>query len=83
MASLNLVACLALATMVACSLLPDRRVPVDSIRVAEEFPRAVSIYTSVNDTVMMCTTANRTYFDLEQKKAAYVWELKGHGGSVK
>ncbi|KAL1418924.1 hypothetical protein MTO96_005465 [Rhipicephalus appendiculatus] len=27
--------------------------------------------------------ANRTYLDLEQKKASYVWELKGDGSSAK
>ncbi|XP_049267114.1 uncharacterized protein LOC119373549 [Rhipicephalus sanguineus] len=83
MASLNLVACVALATMAAGSVLPHRRGPVDAFRVIDEFDRGVSIYTSINDTDMKCATATRTYLDLEQKKATYVWELKGHGGSVK
>ncbi|XP_037499438.2 uncharacterized protein LOC119373475 [Rhipicephalus sanguineus] len=47
------------------------------------FQRGVSIYTSINDTYMQCATSRRTYLDLELKKASYVWELKGHGGSVK
>nr|XP_037274599.1 uncharacterized protein LOC119167251 isoform X2 [Rhipicephalus microplus] len=51
--------------------------------VVQVFPRAVTVYTSTNDTVMLCTTATRSYMDLEQKKAGYVWELKGHGGSAK
>ncbi|KAL1484651.1 hypothetical protein MTO96_032469, partial [Rhipicephalus appendiculatus] len=32
---------------------------------------------------MKCATAFRKDLDLEEKKASYVWELKGHGGSVR
>nr|XP_037275068.1 uncharacterized protein LOC119167659 [Rhipicephalus microplus] len=83
MASMNLVACLALATVVAGSVLSNQRGPADAFRVMDVFDRAVSIYTSINDTDMKCATAFRKYLDLELKKCTYVWELKGHGGSAK
>ncbi|KAH6926773.1 hypothetical protein HPB50_022158 [Hyalomma asiaticum] len=49
----------------------------------EAFPQAVSIYTSTNDTDLLCVTWNHTYLDLGLKKATFVWDLKGHRGSVK
>nr|XP_037275308.1 uncharacterized protein LOC119167947 [Rhipicephalus microplus] len=83
MAASNLVTCLALATMAAGGFLPGRPEPVDLVRVVQAFPQFVNVFTSTNDTVMLCTTATRSYVDLEQKKGSYVWELKGHGGTAK
>ncbi|KAL1485465.1 hypothetical protein MTO96_047310, partial [Rhipicephalus appendiculatus] len=41
------------------------------------FPHVVAISSSNNDTSFKCLAATRTHFDLEAKRAVYVWHLGG------
>uniref|UniRef100_A0A6G5A4I4 Putative lipocalin 35 lipocalin n=1 Tax=Rhipicephalus microplus TaxID=6941 RepID=A0A6G5A4I4_RHIMP len=53
------------------------REPTDAFRMLGAFPRVVAISSSNNDTSFKCLAATRTHFDLEAKKASYVWHLGG------
>ncbi|XP_075556914.1 uncharacterized protein LOC142589004 [Dermacentor variabilis] len=81
---LNIGACVTLSVIVTASVVTNRpqREPTDGFRMLGAFPRVVAISSSNNDTSFKCLTATRTHFDLEAKRATYVWHLGGSRAST-
>ncbi|XP_070395682.1 uncharacterized protein [Dermacentor albipictus] len=55
----------------------------DSFKIYENFPFAVAVSDSDNDSRYECLTARRMWLLPEEKKGEYVWLLAGHDGKPK
>ncbi|XP_037275067.2 uncharacterized protein LOC119167655 [Rhipicephalus microplus] len=83
MASRNVGICLILAVLVPASMGGTRREPIDAFKAMENFTKGFSLYTSIDDSDFKCLTVSRISFNLEARKAVYVWHLKGPDGTVR
>ncbi|KAH6926771.1 hypothetical protein HPB50_022156 [Hyalomma asiaticum] len=75
--------CAMLALLAPLKIAGSQRETVDAFRAMNFFKTGVSIYTSINDPAFKCLTTNQTSFDLEAKKATYIWHFRGYGGTDK
>ncbi|XP_077492418.1 uncharacterized protein LOC144103624 [Amblyomma americanum] len=78
-------ACLCLALIHTVSAFGEHRLhrdPVNAFKIFDLFPEAVAVYTSSHDPSLECLTAKRSLYQ-PNKRVAYTWSLKGHGGSQK
>ncbi|KAL1477306.1 hypothetical protein MTO96_035836 [Rhipicephalus appendiculatus] len=78
----NVGTCAVLAALVGAITAANRREQTDAFRMIGAFPEPVSISTSSNDSSFKCLSAIRTHFDLQAKKATYVWLLRDEHGRV-
>uniref|UniRef100_A0A023GA46 Putative lipocalin-5 1 n=1 Tax=Amblyomma triste TaxID=251400 RepID=A0A023GA46_AMBTT len=77
---LNLSACMLFAGIITTNIVADRRrEPTDGFRMFGLFRKVVAISSSSNDTSFKCLRATLTSYNLEEKKATYVWHLKARG----
>ncbi|XP_037521131.1 uncharacterized protein LOC119397884 [Rhipicephalus sanguineus] len=55
----------------------------DSFKIFQQFPFAVAISDSDNDSIFECLTAKRAWIDMDTKTGEYIWLLKGHNDNPK